>query len=100
MKRITDIKELKPGDRIVSIKDLNIVTLQYIGANPHHNDLSIVLELSTGNANSRFLNGALKVYEWYLYNDTKTEWREVAVMRMEKLKQEIENTKAFLNECE
>ena len=100
MKRITDIKELKPGDRIVSIHNLNVVTLQYIGANPNHEDLSIVLELSTGNANSRFINGALQENEWYLYNDTKTERREVAVMRMEKLKQEIENTKAFLNECE
>lgn len=99
MKRITDIKELKPGDRIVSIQNLNIVTLQYICVNPNHEDLSIVLELNTGDANSRFLNGGLQEYEWYLYNNTETEWREVAVMRMEKLKQEIENTKAFLNEC-
>ena len=59
MKRITDIKELKPGDRIVSIQNLNVVTLQFIGVNPNHEDLSIVLELSTGDANSRFLNGGL-----------------------------------------
>lgn len=39
MKRITDIKELKAGDRIVSIHNLNIVTLQYIGANPNHKNL-------------------------------------------------------------
>lgn len=57
MKRITDIKELNAGDRIVSIQNLNIVTLQYIGVNPNHEDLSIVLELNTGDANSRFLNG-------------------------------------------
>lgn len=99
MKRITDIKELKPGDRIVSIQNLNVVTLQFIGVNPNHEDLSIVLELSTGDANSRFLNGRLQEYEWYLYNNTETEWREIAAMRIEKLKQEIENTKAFLNEC-
>lgn len=60
MKRITDIKELKPGDRIVSIQNLNIVTLQYICVNPNHEDLSIVLELNTGDANSRFLNGGLQ----------------------------------------
>lgn len=98
MKRITEISQLAKGDIIVAIADHKVVKREFVCVHPHNDKYSLFLD-ELQNGCPKFYNENLKFKEWYLYNDTKTERREVAVMRMEKLKQEIEKTKAFLNEC-
>lgn len=89
MKRVTEISQLTKGDIIVTIVDHEIVKREFVCVHPHNDKYSIFLnELYDGCP--KFYNETLKFNEWYLFTNSKEEWKELNAMMVEKLKKAIE----------
>jgi len=89
MKRITEISQLTKGDIIVTIVDNKVVKREFVCVHPHNDKYSIFLnELYDGCP--KFYNETLKFNEWYLFTNSKEEWKELNAMIVEKLKKEID----------
>ena len=89
MKRITEINQLKKGDIIIAIVDLKIVKREFVCVHPHNDKYSIFLnELQDGCP--KFYNENLKLKEWYLFTNSKEEWKELYDMVVEELKKAID----------
>ncbi|QUB66054.1 hypothetical protein [Prevotella melaninogenica] len=88
MKRITEISQLTKGDVIVTIADYKIVKREFVCVHPHNDKYSIFLnELQDGCP--KFYNENLKLKEWYLFTNSKEEWKELYDMVVEELKNSI-----------
>ena len=89
MKRITEISQLTKGDIIVTIVDHKIVKREFVCVHPHNNKYSLFLnELQDGCP--KFYNENLKYNEWYLFTNSKEEWKELYEMVVEGLKKAID----------
>ena len=89
MKRITEISQLTKGDIIVTIADRKIVKREFVCVHPHNDKYSIFLnELQDGCP--KFYNENLKLKEWYLFTNSKEEWKELYDMVVEELKKAID----------
>ena len=89
MKRITEISQLTKGDIIVTIVDHKIVRREFVCVHPHNDKYSIFLdELYDGCP--KFYNETLKFNEWYLFTNSKEDWKELNAMMVEGLKKEID----------
>ena len=88
MKRITEISQLTKSDVIVTIVDHKIVKREFVCVHPHNDKYSIFLdELHDGCP--KFYNDNLKLKEWYLFTNSKEEWKKLNAMMVEELKNEI-----------
>lgn len=88
MKRITEISQLTKGDVIVTIADYKIVKREFVCVHPHNDKYSIFLnELQDGCP--KFYNENLKYNEWYLFTNSKKDWKELNAMMVEDLKNSI-----------
>lgn len=89
MKRVTEINQLTKGDIIVTIADYKIVKREFVCVHPHNDKYSIFLnELQDGCP--KFYNETLKLKEWYLFTNSKGEWKELNAMMVEELKKAID----------
>lgn len=89
MKRITDVSQLKKGDIIVSVQANREVRREFLCVHPHNDKYSLFLnELQDGCP--KFYNENLKLKEWYLFTNSKEEWKELNAMMVEELKKEID----------
>ena len=89
MKRVIEINQLTKGDIIVTIADYKIVKREFVCVHPHNDKYSICLnELQDGCP--KFYNENLKLKEWYLFTNSKEEWKELNAMMVEELKKEID----------
>lgn len=89
MKRITEISQLTKGDIIVTIVDHKVVKREFICVHPHNDKYSIFLN-ETYDGCPKFYNETLKFNEWYLFTNSKEEWKELNAMMVEELKKAIE----------
>lgn len=88
MKRVTEISQLTKGDVIVTIVDHKIVKREFVCVHPHNDKYSIFLdELYDGCP--KFYNETLKFNEWYLFTNSKEDWKELNAMMVEDLKNAI-----------
>lgn len=88
MKRVTEISQLTKGDIIVTIVDHKVVKREFVCVHPHNDKYSIFLdELHDGCP--KFYNETLKINEWYLFTNSKEEWKELNAMIVEELKKAI-----------
>lgn len=88
MKRVTEISQLIKGDVIVTIVDHKIVKREFVCVHPHNDKYSIFLN-ETYDGCPKFYNETLKFNEWYLFTNSKEEWKELNAMIVEKLKKAI-----------
>lgn len=89
MKRITEISQLTKGDIIVTIVDHKVVKREFVCVHPHNDKYSIFLN-ETYDGCPKFYNETLKFNEWYLFTNSKEEWKELNAMMVEELKKQIE----------
>lgn len=75
MKRITDIKELKPGDKIWHINKFNgnADILEFVCIHPHNEAYSIFLDINYDGM-PKFYNDRIKEEEYFLYDGTNKCW--------------------------
>lgn len=89
MKRITEISQLTKGDIIVTIVDHKVVKREFVCVHPHNDKYSIFLN-ETYDGCPKFYNETLKFNEWYLFTNSKEEWKELNAMMVDELKKQIE----------
>lgn len=89
MKRVTEISQLTKGDIIVTIVDHKVVKREFVCVHPHNDKYSIFLN-ETYDGCPKFYNETLKFNEWYLFTNSKEEWKELNAMMVEELKKQIE----------
>lgn len=88
MKRVIEISQLTKGDVIVTIVDHKIVKREFVCVHPHNDKYSIFLdELYDGCP--KFYDDNLKFKEWYLFTNSKEDWKELNAMMVEDLKNAI-----------
>ena len=91
MKRITDISELKPGDRIWRIKNgINVEIIEFVCIHPHNNEYSFFIDLNMDGV-PKFYNHGLQISAYYLYEkksdkDIEKEGIRVLELRLKNLK--------------
>lgn len=75
MKRILDISELNPGDKIWTIDSYNgeVIIIEFVCIHPHHNAYSVFLNIC-GNGMPKFHNARLQDEEYFLYDDSNKCW--------------------------
>lgn len=88
MKRITEISQLTKGDIIVTIVDHKVVKREFVCVHPRNDKYSIFLN-ETYDGCPKFYNETLKFNEWYLFTNSKEEWKELNAMIVEELKKAI-----------
>ena len=74
MKRITNISQLKAGDKIFRVHGDELIIKEFICIHPHNEHYSIFLNDMEDGA-PKFYNSRLESEEWYLY--TGNEWNEI-----------------------
>lgn len=89
MKRVTEISQLTKGDVIVTIADHKIVKREFLCVHPHNDKYSIFLDEYYDGC-KKFYNETLKFNKWYLFTDSKEEWKELNTMMVEEFKKEID----------
>lgn len=89
MKRITEISQLTKGDAIVTIVDHKVVKREFVCVHPYNDKYSIFLN-ETYDGCPKFYNETLKFNEWYLFTNSKEDWKELNAMMVEELKKQIE----------
>lgn len=88
MKRITEISQLTKGDVIVIIVDHKIVKREFVCVHPHNDKYSIFLN-EYHDGCPKFYNENLKFKGWYLFTNSKEDWKELNAMMVEDLKNSI-----------
>lgn len=78
MKRITDINELKPGDKIWSINTFtgNSEIIEFVCIHPHNDGYSVFLDINYDGM-PKFYNKRLTEDEWYFFDNSNTCWNEI-----------------------
>lgn len=87
MKRITDISQLKAGDKIFRVYGGELIIKEFICIHPHNEHYSIFLNDFQDGA-PKFYNPHLESEEWYLY--TGNEWNEIYDMQIAWHQRQIE----------
>lgn len=92
MERITDISQLKKGDKIFSIADNGELTfIEFLCVHPHNPYYSLFLDIKQDGM-PKFYNHNLQFYQWYRYdNNIKDE--DILKMQIEILSNWIKNAK-------
>ena len=85
MKRVTEINQLTKGDIIVTIVDCKIVKREFVCVHPHSDKYSIFLN-EYHDGCPKFYNENLKFKGWYLFTNSKEDWKELNAMIVEELK--------------
>lgn len=93
MKRITNINELKPGDKIISIDYNYVETREFLCIHPHNDDYSLFLNFNLDGM-KKFWNQRLEEEEWYLYSDD--DWDEIFKIQIKELQAKIAYLKSSL----
>ena len=92
MKRITDVSELKKGDKIVRVyHNGEYEIIEYLCPHPYNEEYSLFLNQNKDGM-PKFYNNRLKGEEWYLYT-RKNNFNEVIDMRIELLTKHINKLK-------
>lgn len=68
LERITDIRQLKPGDKIICIGAKSEV-FEFLCIHPHSDSYSLFLDAS-GDGTAKFYNGKLRDGNYYRYTDS------------------------------
>ena len=91
MKRITDISELKQGDKIWRVKnDIDIEIIEFLCVHPYNKEYSLFINMNKDGM-PKFYNRRLQDSEYYLYEkksnkDIEKERIRVASLRLKNLK--------------
>lgn len=89
MERITNINQLKAGDKIIHIKGHSgYEILEFVCRHPHNDKYSVMLNSNNDGA-PKFYNSILDTYEWYRYTGSKSQWAEIHKILAENLRKEI-----------
>ena len=94
MIRITNIRELKQGDRIFKIDSNGIpVFLEYVCPLPSYpSEYSLMVDQLTKNGAPKFYNKDLEKEEWYLYSENQ-DWVEIHQMEIQWHERQIAHLK-------
>lgn len=93
MKRIIDITQLHPGDKIVRVFEDDVQILEFVCLNPHNELYSIMLNQNC-DGTRKFYNLWLPVEKWFLYEGSDDDWLEIIDMQIEAYKRDIERLQA------
>lgn len=88
MKRITDITQLHPGERIVRVFENEVQILEFICLNPLNPYSSVMLDQNR-DASPLFYNVRLHDEIWFLYDGSDDAWLEIIDMQIEACKRHI-----------
>lgn len=76
MKRITNINQLKPGNKIFTINhDGSLEILEFREIHPHNDNYSLFLNENKEDGMHKFFNKTLEDREYYLYDDSNECWK-------------------------
>lgn len=90
MERITDINQLKTGDKIIRFKGSGIYEiLEFVCIHPKNDKFSVMLDTNLDGA-PKFNNQALKDAGYYRYTGTMTQWAEIHKILAESLRKVCE----------
>lgn len=88
MKRIKDISELAPGDRIWRIKrDFSLEIMEFVCLCPHSTNLYSVFIDRNLNGMPKFDNTRFTIEEWYMYD--KNTCNDINIERLRKLEMKV-----------
>jgi len=90
MERITDIKQLKPGDKIVKYtgEASGFIVIEFLCEHPHSPRYSLFLD-NCQDGMKKFWNDRLQDEKWYRYEDSKEFWNKLHIMEVGILQKEI-----------
>lgn len=90
MERITDINQLKTGDKIIRFKRSGTYEiLEFVCIHPDNDEYSVMLD-SNLDGTPKFYNQVLKDAKYYRYTGTMTQWAEIHKILAESLREECE----------
>lgn len=97
MERITDIKQLKPGDKIWSIDHFsaNATIIEFVCIHPHNHEYSVFLNINYDGM-PKFYNKRLQEDKWYRYDGTDACWNEIHDAEIVEHQKWIENLRGRL----
>ncbi len=95
MERITDISQLKTGDKIVRVWHSQIQIIEFLCVHPHHKKYSLFLD-ENGNGMPKFYNPRLNEEEWYLFDNSYKNWEEVYCMKIEQTERELKFYREYI----
>lgn len=91
MKRITNISQLKPGNKIFTVNhDGSLEILEFREIHPHHNGYSLFLNENKDGMH-KFYNKTLEDKEYYLYDDSDECWKFIYKREIAEHKRLIDN---------
>lgn len=99
MKRITNISQLKAGDKIVRVHGDMVIIMEFICIHPHNEEYSLFMDDNKDGA-PKFYNKRLENEEWYLYTGDNAEWNEIYDIKIawyERQIERIKNRKILIN---
>lgn len=73
--RITNISQLKKGDKIWTIKGDEWQILEYVEMHPHNDSYALMMNMNKDCP--KFYLKDLETYEWYRYDGTPACWRDI-----------------------
>lgn len=88
MKRITDITQLHPGEKIVRVFENEVQILEYICLDPLNQYCSLMLD-SNRDGTPAFYNVRFRDENWFLYDGSDDACLEIIDMQIEACKRHI-----------
>lgn len=88
MKRITDITQLHPGEKIVRVFENEVQIFEFVCLNPHNEYYSVMLDQNR-DGTPKFYNVRLRDENWFQYDGSDDAWLEIIDMQIEACKRHI-----------
>lgn len=86
MERITNINQLKAGDKIINIKGDRYEILEFVCIHPHNDKYSVMLDINYDGV-PKFYNPTLDTSKWYRYTGSESQWAEIHKILAENLRE-------------
>lgn len=97
MERVTDINVLKKGDKIVRVYGDRVVIREFICIHPHNEKYSLFIDENYDGI-PKFYNENLLSEQWYSFNDSKDDWKEIIYKQIEWYNKELNRLSSRIKE--
>lgn len=81
MRQITDIKQLKKGDRIATLCEGKIKFLTYIQEHPYNSEYSLMMNADKDC--EKFYNRLFGIDAYYYFSNSKEDWNDLYQLQIE-----------------